>query len=169
MKEINRPARAGDIFPGDWSESLFLSLMLTGRVLRMAFDNFVGSAMSRMRLLAIVYTHGELSQADLQRELAVDGATITRQVKRLEVNGLLLRRADPKDNRFTLVELTQEGEAMVEALAQRGVELERLAIHDIAPEQLAVATAVLSQMRCNLQALTGGKHCSEARATDVQG
>ncbi|MGE5531180.1 MAG: MarR family winged helix-turn-helix transcriptional regulator, partial [Bacteroidota bacterium] len=98
--------------------------------------------------------------SDLQRNLDVDGATITRQVKQMEAEGLLQRRADPKDNRFTLVALTPEGEAMVASLMKRGQEFQRLAVRSIDGDQLGEAIAVLAKMRCNLQALAGGEYCS---------
>lgn len=168
MKEINT-ARGESYLPGSWNESLLLALALTGHVLRTAFEGFVGVAMSRMRLLAYMYHRsGELSQADLQRHLEIDGATVTRQVKQMEAEGLLLRRADPKDNRFTLVVLTPEGKAMVESLIRRGQEFQALAVQDIDGDQLAAAVAVLAQMRCNLQALVGGDYCSPEQRTDAQ-
>lgn len=159
MSDINRNVLAESLLPGNWNESLLLSLGLTGHVLRVAFESFVGIAMSRLRLLAYMHARGELSQADLQRHLEIDGATVTRQVKQMEAEGLLQRRADPKDNRFTLVALTQAGEAMVESLVKRGGEFQRLAMRDIDSEQLAATVAVLAQMRCNLQSLAGGGFC----------
>jgi DNA-binding MarR family transcriptional regulator len=156
---MNRNSRAARLLPGDWNESLLFSLALTGHVLRAAFESFVGVPMLRGRLLADMFAQGEVSQADLQRHLEVDGATVTRQVKQMEAEGLLRRRADPQDNRFTLVELTPAGEAAVESLIKRGLEFQQLAIRDIDGEKLAAAVAVLAQMRCNLQELANGDFC----------
>ncbi len=169
MSKVDKTALAENLLPGNWNESMLLSLALTGHVLRTAFESFVGIAMSRLRMLADMYARGEVSQADLQRRLEVDGATITRQVKQLEAEGLLQRRADPKDNRFTLVALTPKGEAMVESLIKRGQEFQRLAIRSIEPEQLSSAVAVLAQMRCNLQALAGGDFCAAEADGDAKG
>jgi DNA-binding MarR family transcriptional regulator len=168
MKEINTTPRVEGLLPGNWNESMLLALALTGHVLRTAFECFVGVAMSRMRLLAYMYNRGELSQADLQRHLEIDGATVTRQVKQMEAEGLLQRRADPKDNRFTLVELTPAGQAMVESLIKRGQEFQRLAVRSIDGEQLSAAVAVLAQMRCNLQALAGGDYCTPEQEGDAK-
>jgi DNA-binding MarR family transcriptional regulator len=159
MMAIDSAARRENLLPESWNNSLLLALALTGHVLRAAFESFVGVAMSRLQLLGLMHAEGELSQADLQRHLDVDGATITRQVKQMEAEGLLQRRADPKDNRFTLVSLTPAGEAMVVSLMKRGQEFQRLAIQGIDGEQLGAAIGVLAQMRCNLQALAGGDYC----------
>jgi DNA-binding MarR family transcriptional regulator len=170
MNQINNAAGADHLVPGDWNDSLLLALALTGHVLRAAFESFVGIAMSRMRLLAyIYYARAELNQADLQRDLEVDGATVTRQVKQLEAEGLLHRRANPKDNRFTLVELTPAGEALVQSLIMRGLEFQRLALQDIDGEQLTAAFDVLARMRCNLQALAGGSYCEALEEKNARG
>lgn len=160
MSKVDNIALTEHQLPGTWNESLLLSLALTGHVLRTAFESFVGVAMSRLHMLAYMYSRGELSQADLQRHLGIDGATITRQVKQMEAEGLLQRRADPKDNRFTLVALTPTGEAMVESLIKRGQEFQRLAVRDVDGDQLSAAVNVLAQIRCNLQSLAGGDYCA---------
>jgi DNA-binding MarR family transcriptional regulator len=46
-------------------------------------------------VLGTLFLFGESSQAELQRRLDVDGAAVTRQVKQLEAEELLSRRADP--------------------------------------------------------------------------
>jgi DNA-binding MarR family transcriptional regulator len=161
MNQVDHNPARDRMLPANWSESALLALVLTGHVLRTAFESFVGVPMSRLRLLAYLFATGEISQADLQHHLEVDGATVTRQVKQLEAEGLLQRRADPKDNRFTLVALTPAGQTMVKALIARGQEFQALAIRDIDAERLGAAREVLSQMRCNLQALAGGDFCSD--------
>jgi DNA-binding MarR family transcriptional regulator len=159
MNQTDKAARVENVLPANWNESVLLALAVTGHIFRAAFENFMGVPISRMRLLGYMFSRGELSQADLQRYLEVDGATITRQVKQMEAEGLLQRRADPKDNRFTLVALTPAGRAMVEALIKRGREFEQVAVASIDRDRLRAAAEVLAQMRCNLQPLAGGPHC----------
>lgn len=160
MKQANGPRHPANLFGSAWGDSFLLTLALTGHVLRAAFEGFVGVPMLRLRLLATMYSAGELSQADLQRQIEVDGATITRQVKQMEAEGLLQRRADPKDNRFTLVALTESGRVTVETLIMRGRDFERLAVQGIEAERLETAVDALSHMRLNLQALAGEDSCA---------
>ncbi len=159
MNQVDKTSSAEDLLPGNWNKSVLLALAVTGHVFRAAFESFIGMPISRMRLLGYMYSRGESSQADLQRYLEVDGATITRQVKQMEAEGLLQRRTDPKDNRFTLVALTADGRTTVEALIARGQEFERVAVASIDRDRLGAAAEVLAQMRCNLQPLAGGPHC----------
>lgn len=75
----------------------------------LSFAQYTGISPARCALLALLGARGELSQAALQQRLGVDSSVITRQVKALEAEGLLARRPDPTDNRFTLVVLTDAG------------------------------------------------------------
>jgi DNA-binding MarR family transcriptional regulator len=67
-----------------------------------------GMSQSRLEILHELWHADEMSQADLQRHLGVEGPVITRIVKQLEAAGLVTRRPNPRDNRFTLVALTPE-------------------------------------------------------------
>jgi DNA-binding MarR family transcriptional regulator len=163
MNQADRTWQAADLWGNARNDSFLVALALTGHVLRAAFESFVGVPMSRLRLLAAMYAGGELSQADLQRQLEVDGATITRRVKQMEAEGLLQRRADPKDNRFTLVALTAAGRETVEALVRRGRDFEQLAVQDIGAEELAAATAALARMRHNLRSIASEDWCPQSR------
>ncbi|MFI8454650.1 MarR family winged helix-turn-helix transcriptional regulator [Kitasatospora sp. NPDC085464] len=62
---------------------------------------------------------GACSAADLGREIGLDRTTVTRRADRLEQAGLLRRRPDPADGRVTLLDLTDDGRAVIEATRQR--------------------------------------------------
>ena len=68
----------------------------------------LGMSQTRMEILHELYHVEEMSQAELQRLIGVEGPVITRIVKQLESAGLVTRRPDPRDNRFTLVALTPQ-------------------------------------------------------------
>ncbi len=91
------------------------------RAARTVFQRRVGISEARLHVLGTLFLFGELSQAELQRRLDVDGAAVTRQVKQLEAEGLLSRRANPADNRFTLVTLTPEGKERLRQAAKRSL------------------------------------------------
>ena len=71
-------------------------------------EQATGMSQSRLQIMHELFHAEELTQAELQHHLGVEGAVITRIVKQLEAAGLVVRRADPRDNRFTLVALTPE-------------------------------------------------------------
>jgi DNA-binding MarR family transcriptional regulator len=76
------------------------------REIMRATERRTGMSQSRLEILHELWHVDEMTQADLQRHLGVEGPVITRIVKQLEAAGLVTRRPDPRDNRFTLVAMT---------------------------------------------------------------
>lgn len=68
------------------------------------------------------------SQNHLGRMTAMDPATIQGVIRRLEARGLVGRTDDPNDRRRTLLRLTEEGEAMVEAVKATAFEVSSRAL-----------------------------------------
>jgi len=75
-------------------------------------ERATGMSKTRLEIMHELTHVEELSQADLQKHLGVEGAVVTRIVKQLEAKGLVTRRADPRDNRYTLVALTPEARSL---------------------------------------------------------
>lgn len=121
------------------------------RAAKMAFQRRVGISETRLHALGILYRFGELSQAELQRRLDVDGAAVTRQVKQLEAEGLLSRRVDPADNRFTLVTLTLEGKERLRELARAARAFMATSLEGVSAEDLACMRRAMARMRANLE------------------
>jgi DNA-binding MarR family transcriptional regulator len=117
------------------------------------FERYVGMSKARWSILMLLWRAGELSQATLQQRLRVDGAAITRQVKQLEEEGLVLRRSDPQDNRFTLVDLTEIGRQLMASLAGKREAFEALMTAGIGEEDIALMRRCLQQIRDNVRAL----------------
>jgi DNA-binding MarR family transcriptional regulator len=161
-----------DMFPPgmprmEASRSLLLTMGMTGRMLRAGFQGYIGISEVRLHLLAHLFGGQEVSQADLQRRLRVHGAAITRQVKQMESEGLLARRPDPNDNRFTLVNLTPAGVELARGLAARAKEFEQQVLQGISPEDTASAARVLNQMRENLAQMGATAGCPGEAEEDL--
>lgn len=73
----------------------------------------MGISQSRHDILYQLYQVDEMSQTALQKEVKIDGAAITRHLKQLEALGMIVRRKDPDDNRFTLVSLSAHGREQI--------------------------------------------------------
>jgi DNA-binding MarR family transcriptional regulator len=102
-----------------FDNSLLTELVQTARDVTSAYDRYVGLSPARVAILPELSRCGEYSQADLQRRNKVHDASITCQVQAMEADGLLVRRLDPADNRFTLVTLTEAGHAAVAQLTAK--------------------------------------------------
>ncbi len=118
---------------------------------RAALQRRVGISPTKLGVLGHLFVSGELSQSELQRRLAVDGAAGTRQVKQLEAEGLISRRDDPTDNRYTLVIITAEGAQRLHEAARRMREFATASLDGISAEELACMRRAMARMRNNLE------------------
>lgn len=125
----------------------------TYRALMPVFERRMGMTRARWHMLKRLFVEGQLSQARLQERLQIDGAAITRQVKQLEEEGLVRRATDPRDNRFTLVALTEAGDRLVMSLLGERARLESEVTAGISPEEMEVVWRCLRRVRENLAAL----------------
>ncbi|MHB0879047.1 MAG: MarR family winged helix-turn-helix transcriptional regulator, partial [Anaerolineae bacterium] len=118
-----------------------------------AAERHVGLPRARARLLGHVAMAGEVSQADLQKQLGIDGAAITRQVKLLEAEGLVARRPDPADNRVTLVVVTPAGADRLADVMTKARAFMETCLIGIDAEDIATVVRVLGRMRENVAGL----------------
>ena len=132
------------------SETLVQQIARTYYELLPGFERHVGMSKARWQVLTLLDREGELSQASLQQRIKVDGAAITRQVKQLEEEGLVLRRPDPHDNRFTLVCLTEAGRQLARSMAGKRESFEALATAGISAKDIALMRRCLQRIRDNM-------------------
>ena len=150
-EHISKPIREHETDGTASAEALLIAQLLqTAKEIIAGFEQAVGMSQARLRLLAQFQQTTELSQADLEHRLAVDGAAITRMVKALEGQGLLICRAAPTDNRFTLVSLTDQGDQVLKDLLAKGMLFERMLMARMKPEEIELATSFLQHIRNNI-------------------
>lgn len=94
-------------------ELIFELLQKLNKGISPKFERCAGISPTRLRLLHELFQVAEISQISLQKEIGIDAAAITRHLKGLEENGMILRRNNPADNRVSLVSLTDEGRKQV--------------------------------------------------------
>ena len=75
---------------------------------------------SQLRALRVLRRHGKMRLSELSEHLHIAPRSTTEVVDALETRGLIQRRPDPGDRRATLVELTEHGAGVLEAI--RGTE-----------------------------------------------
>lgn len=133
-----------------FEESLLAQLSLTCSQARHAFAENVGMSQTRVQLLMLL-SHGETSHASLQQRLVMDGATLTRQIKQFEIEGIVSRRLDPQDNRYTLVALTPSGQQIATGLLATYESFQALLLDGIAKEEQAATLSTLQKLREHIQ------------------
>jgi DNA-binding MarR family transcriptional regulator len=81
---------------------------------------------SHLRALRVLRRHGPMRLSGLSDHLHIAARSATEVVDGLETRGLVGRRPDPGDRRATLVEVTEHGASVLDAIrAARGTEAER--------------------------------------------
>ena len=82
---------------------------------------------AHLRALRVLQHQGTLRLSELSDHLRIAARSTTEVVDALETRGLVRRRPDPGDRRATLVELTEHGASVLDAIrAARGTEAERV-------------------------------------------
>ena len=99
------------------------------------------------RALRVLRRHGVMRLSELSDWLHIAPRSTTEVVDALESRGLVRRRPDPGDRRATLVEVTEPGGELLEAIRDaRGAEAERL-FSRLSPADRADLARILRQLR----------------------
>ncbi|MBF0391859.1 MAG: MarR family transcriptional regulator [Alphaproteobacteria bacterium] len=118
-------------------ESLGYLLSMSARLLGRAMHERMqlqGSALAHWPILMRLWQEDGLSQGDLGRRVAVEPATLTRTLDRMERDGLVTRARNPQDRREVIVRLSPRGLELRDALIP-----DAIAVHDMAVEGLPEA------------------------------
>jgi DNA-binding MarR family transcriptional regulator len=154
MDEKLNPIFFNAIQDPELDDTLFGEVRLTVKTVLSAVQQCMGVSMVEHLLFTQLVAVKELSQAELQKRLGVDGAVVTRLVKQLEAKGLVVRRPDPNDNRFTLVSLTEKAYLLADEKLERRQKLAAVLMNGISNEDVECITRILAQIRQNAQDLS---------------
>ena len=105
---------------------------------------------SRINMLHELWHAGEISQKDLQDRLDMEGSLMTRFAKQMEADGLITRRTDPKDNRYTLVSLAPAGQELIQKMDAVGDEFQEKLLEGLSQEDLSTLVRALKQIQQNI-------------------
>lgn len=103
-----------------------------------------------MGILADLYQQDGVRQQDLAMSIIKDKATITRSLRFLEQENLVLRNPDPTDGRTKRIYITTKGRQLFEKVLPLGQNVLALAKQDIKTEDLEKCQMVLQKMYNNL-------------------
>ena len=131
-------------------DTFFRELGTTYTELRQALARHVGMSPYRVQVLVRLWRDGETSHSDLRQALGIDGASITRLVKEFEAEGLVGRRLDPADNRYTLAALTPAGERVAADLERSHQTYQERLLDGVSARQQAIVLGVLRRVRANI-------------------
>jgi DNA-binding MarR family transcriptional regulator len=102
---------------------------------------------SHLRALRVLRRHGPMRLSALSDHLHIAARSATEVVDGLEARGQVERRPDPGDRRATLVEVTEHGASVLDAIrAARGTEAER-AFSRLSPADRDDLARILRKLR----------------------
>ena len=102
---------------------------------------------AHLRALRTLKRRGTMRLSELSEHLHIAPRSTTEVVDALESRDLVRRRADPGDRRATLVEVTEPGVAILDAIrAVRGTEAERV-FSRLSPADRADLARILAKLR----------------------
>lgn len=115
------------------------------RQVDMAFRDLELSDATRMPII-VLHDHGDIMrQKDLARELALDSSSLFRTLETLRQRGLITWQTDPSDRRAKCISLTSDGQKLAHQIRERSLEIERVTLEGISPQDLATTRAVLEE------------------------
>ena len=118
--------------------------------LRQSFARHVGISVPRLQVLMRLWRSGETSHSELRHALSLDGASITRLIKEFEVEGMVGRRIDPRDNRYTLARLTPAGEVAAAELERSHQDYQVRLLDGVSPQEQESVLRALRRVRANM-------------------
>lgn len=164
-----KPSRSVDAF-----SSFGFLLKDVSRLLSRNFERHsepLGLTVMHARVLSRIERNEGVSQARLAVLCDADPMTLGRLLQRLEADGLLERRADPKDGRAWRVYLKPRARPVLEEIARLAAIARAEAFKGMAANEIAQFLETLQAVRDNLDALVPGlsdRGRSQARAALAQ-
>jgi MarR family transcriptional regulator, organic hydroperoxide resistance regulator len=101
-------------------------------------------------LLCRLFVKDGMTQSELADQLAVQGATVTNMLQRMEETGLVVRRRDDDDNRLVRVYLTEMGREKERSINEQFMTMEAKIFGGISPENRVLLRELLMQMLRNM-------------------
>jgi len=127
---------------------LLREVFRTYQALMSGLSRQTGMPAARFALLRqLALAEAAVGVTGLARRLEIDPAAVTRQVQELARAGLVRRRADPRDARRRLVELTPKGRKLFAAIHERHHELERALATELGEREMRQAAELLVRLR----------------------
>jgi DNA-binding MarR family transcriptional regulator len=119
---------------------LLYQIKLTNQEINTLFEKETGFSLTRYEMLMFLKEKGTCSQNQIQTELKIDSAAITRHLKILEQKGYVIRERNAENNREVFVQLSDKAIQDLEACGKehdQGKSSLTLSLSDEEAEQLS--------------------------------
>ena len=110
----------------------------------------IGLHVGQEMMLCALWDREGVTQTELGDHLAIQPATVTNALRRLERKGLVQREPDSDDQRVSRVFLTSEGQQLRAAVEEKWSQLERASFAGISRREQELLRSLLSRVYDNL-------------------
>jgi len=105
---------------------------------------------SQAMVLCKLFVQDGMTQTEIGQQLAVQGATITDMLQRMEEGGLVSRRRDADDNRLVRVYLSEAGREKERFIAEQFLKLEGAVFAGFSEEERVLLRQLLNRTLENI-------------------
>ncbi|MDE1872604.1 MAG: MarR family transcriptional regulator [Thaumarchaeota archaeon] len=124
----------------DLKDSIGTLIFLTSKSLESAAEceikNKLGLTSSQWKIILALNSFDGLSQRELADRIYVDGSTLVPVIDKMEENGLLERKPDPKDRRHNRLYLTKKSESVVDSIVEIILQLRKTLYKGLSKDDL---------------------------------
>ncbi|MBE3102673.1 MAG: MarR family transcriptional regulator [Bacilli bacterium] len=139
-------------------EKIIYQLYEISKQMSPKFERCTGISQSRLDLLNKLFEVDEINQTALQKEVNIDHAAVTRHLKQLEEKGMVTRRKNPSDNRFTFVCLTDEGRERIAAYQDEKSRFISKVLADFKEDERSLLLEMLTRIQGNVKNIDPNEH-----------
>jgi DNA-binding MarR family transcriptional regulator len=143
------PASLAESFPVGSSLPAAVLIARIARLVRSRLEAALGpSGLRQRQLVALSYLrdHGPTRQQALAGSLCMDASTLVCLLNELEDRGLVVRRRDDKDRRRGILELTEEGGAMLAEVDAALAEIDAEILYDLDAAERTELVSLLGRL-----------------------
>ena len=116
-----------------------------------AFEREMGVKAGTWFTLTLLSKKDGISQGELSQTFEIDPSRVTRLAKRLEREGLILRKRDSEDHRIVRMFLTEKGRGLIEGLSEHRVRFDQQIGSMLSPEELTELRRMLGVLVENMK------------------
>lgn len=139
---------SGEVRLEDWE--LLAQLCQAYRSSSDAWMDRIDMHRAQAMLLCRLYIHDGMTQSEIADQLAVQGATVTNMLQRMEESGLVTRRRDVDDNRLVRVYLTEAGREKERSINEQFMNLQAAIFEGISDADRRLLRRLINRMLQNM-------------------
>lgn len=115
-------------------------------------------------LIIIANSDQNITQKDIADKLALEGPTLIPILDKLEKDGFVIRKNDPKDRRINRIYLTERADGFLNDTIECVTQIKKVCLNDLSENDILITKNTLEKMWHNLQDTFGISSSAETRA-----